>query len=339
MNEAPGIDTVAVTRWLQAHTGVAPPLRFQQITGGRSNLTFLVTGANGERLVLRRPPLGDHPATAHDVLREGRLLRSLAGRVPVPAVLAGCDDSSVTGAPFVVLEHLDGLVLRGRADAAALPPPARRALGPRLVDALLALHRVDPGTLGLGRLAERRDYLGRQLRRWHENWLRTRVRELADLEHAHRWLVANAPEQRRTTLLHGDFRVDNVLLGADGTVLGILDWELSTVGDPLADLGQFLVYWAEPDDEHVALRDPPSRAEGFAGRDELRDRYLAATGDHPADIDYFIVFNWWKTACIVEGVYARMSRGEMGASDRTPESFGEQAAALAAHAARLGYAD
>lgn len=325
-----------VPHWLAAHVpGLRPPVGFARMPGGRSNLTYLVTDATGVRRVLRRPPLGSHAATAHDVLREARLLDGLAGEVPVPAVLAVCADDTVTGAPFVVLEYLDGLVLRDPAGVeASLGVAQRRLVGPALIDAMVALHRVAPDRVGLGALSARRDHVARQLRRWYENWRRGGTRELPDLEVAHARLAESVPEQRRTAVVHGDYRLDNCVLGPSVAVRGILDWELTTVGDPLVDLGQFLVYWAEPADDHTALYTPPTRVPGFSTRAELAERYCAATGEDPAALDYYLAFSWWKTACIVEDVYTRVRRGAMGVTDRSPESFAEQAAALAAQARR-----
>ncbi|QIX26546.1 phosphotransferase family protein [Nocardioides sp. JQ2195] len=330
----PGIDLDRVTEWLAPRLDLVTPLSVQRLAGGRSNLTYLVTDAAGRRIVLRRPPLGNLPRTAHDVLREGRLLRAVGDGVPVPRVLAECADPDVTGAPFIVVEFLDGTVLRDPESAESFPEASRAAVGPALIDAMVSLHAVDPARLGLGDLATRRDYASRQLRRWDENWRRTRTRELPDLERTHTWLVAHAPEQRGSSIVHGDFRVDNCILGDDGRVIGILDWELTTIGDPLADLGQLLVYWAEPDDDFTALHSPPTVVAGYATRDQLKERYLAATGASASDVDFFVTFNWWKTACIVEDVHSRMLRGAMGATDRTPESFGDQARSLAARALR-----
>ncbi|WP_434446917.1 phosphotransferase family protein [Lentzea sp. E54] len=328
-----GITAAVAERLAAALPELRLPVSYTRLTGGRSNLTFLVTDAHGNRWVLRRPPLGDFPATAHDVLREARLLQAVASGVPVPAVLAVCDDLSVTGAPFIVLEYLDGLVLRDPDGArTALPEADRAAVGPALIDAMAGLHSIDPAGLGLGALAGRRDHLARQLRRWHENWRRTATRPLPDLERAHARLAGRVPEQTRTAIVHGDFRLDNCVLGRDGRVLGILDWELTTVGDPLTDLGQFLVYWAEPDDEHTALHAPPTSVPGFGTRDELCARYFDRLGVKPVPMDYHLAFNWWKTACIVENVHTRMAAGAMGSTDRTPESFAEQAAGLAARA-------
>ncbi|MCW3819064.1 phosphotransferase family protein [Micromonospora sp. DR5-3] len=326
----------AVPDWLAKHVpGLRPPIGFTRLPGGRSNLTYLVTDAAGVHRVLRRPPLGSHAATAHDVLREARLLDGLTGEVPVPAILAVCADDSVTDAPFVVMEHLDGLVLRDPAGVeASLSVAQRRLVGPALIDAMVTLHRVDPARVGLGALTARRDHVARQLRRWYGNWRRGGTRELPDLEAAHARLAELVPEQRRTGIVHGDYRLDNCILDPSMAVRGILDWELTTVGDPLVDLGQFLVYWAEPADRQTALYAPPTVVPGFSTRAELAERYCAATGDDPAALDYHLAFSWWKTACIVEDVYARMRRGAMGVTDRSPESFAEQAAALAAQARR-----
>ncbi len=323
-----------VSNWLAAKLPeVTLPLTYRRLTGGRSNLTFLVSDSDGHRWVLRRPPLGDHPKTAHDVVREARLLAGVAGDVPVPAVIAVCEDITVTGAPFVVLEYLDGLALRDPAGVeASLTVAERAAVGPALIDALVALHRVDPARLGLGKLAERRDHVSRQLHRWEENWRRTATRALPDLQQAHALLSARIPEQERSTIVHGDFRLDNCLIDRTGRVHGVLDWELATLGDPLVDLGQFLVYWAEPGDKYTALYAPPTTAPGFTSREELHDQYFQLSGRPVISIDFYLALNWWKTACIVENVYSRMRNNAMGASDRTPESFGEQAAGLAAQA-------
>ncbi|GLZ42893.1 phosphotransferase family protein [Actinokineospora sp. NBRC 105648] len=328
--------TPAVSDWLATALPAArPPFTFTRITGGRSNLTYLVADASGVRRVLRRPPLGEHPANAHDVLREARLLTALRGAVPVPEVLAICSDVEVTGAPFVMLEYLDGLVLRDPSSVqSGLSVVDCAVVGPAVVDALAALHSVDPARAGLGTLADRRDYLPRQLRRWHDNWTRTATRPLPDLARAHDRLVELAPEQLRTGIVHGDFRLDNCLLDRTGTVLGVLDWELTTVGDPLADLGQFLVYWAEPGDSYTALHNPPTVVPGFATRAELAARYFTQLDLAPVSVDYYLAFNWWKTACIVENVYTRMAAGAMGTTERRPASFAAQASALATQAWR-----
>lgn len=333
--------SAAVPEWITSHVeGATSPLTFDRIAGGRSNLTYRVDDSAGNSYILRRPPVGDHAAGAHDVVREANLLRGLQGRAPVPGVVAICDDTAVSGAAFVIQEYVDGLVVRGPADVrTGLIPDQRAAVGPALVDALANLHTVDPADTALARLADRRDHVARQLRRWHANWQQTATRAMPDLERAHAALADRIPAQRRTSVVHGDYRLDNCLLGRQQEVVAILDWELSTVGDPLTDLGQLLVYWAEPDDATTALFAPPTAEPGFSRRSELVELYCAASGDDVADLDFYVAFNWWKTACIVENVYSRMSTGAMGASDRDPESFAAQASRLAEaawrHAQRL----
>lgn len=327
----------AVDAWLlESVPDLAGPLRHELIAGGRSNLTYRTSAADSRTVVLRRPPLGDHPATAHDVLREARILQGLHGHLPVPRVLALEETGTVAGAPLVVLEHLDGTILRSPADVVRLTTEADRGgIGATLVDALVRLHGLGPDVIGLGGLAHRRDFLTRQLGRWHENWQRTRIRELPDLDAAHGRLTAATPEQARTGIVHGDFRLDNCMLDASWNVQGVLDWELTTIGDPLADVGQLLVYWAEADDEARALHDPATVLPGFASRADLLERYCAATDTDPGRLDYYVAYNWWKTACIVEGVYTRVERGDMSGGDRTATSFARQAAALAGRAAAL----
>lgn len=332
---AVGIDAGALTEWFAGHVPAAvAPLEFEQIAGGRSNLTYLVTDAAGRRWVLRRPPLGKIVATAHDVAREADILGRLANTgVPVPAISGVSADGQVNGAPFFVMEHLPGAILRDAADVEAFAPADHRQdLGHALIDVLARLHTVDPADIGWAERAKHRGYIERQLARWTANWEGDRVRELPDIARTRDALARRIPEQHRAAVVHGDFRLDNCLIGADHQVVGVLDWELATVGDPLADLGQFLVYWAEPGDEVTALETPPTLAAGLPTRAELTRRYLDAVDLPEADIDFYVAFNWWKTACIVEGVYTRMSRGSMGRSDRTPESFGKQAERLAAQA-------
>ncbi|WP_182347143.1 phosphotransferase family protein [Tomitella gaofuii] len=341
-----GIAGDAVSAWFAAHVpGASGTLRFTQIAGGRSNLTFAVQGADpAQRWVLRRPPLGRVSGNAHDVVREADVLRRVAGTgVPVPAVLGVCEDPGVNGAPFFVMERVDGAVLR-RPDDFALFPAAeqRRRIALALIDELARLHRADLDRSGWGARAGQRGFIARQLGRWSDNWEADRVRVLADIGRTRDALAAAVPEQQRASVVHGDFRLDNCLIAPDCSITGVLDWELTTVGDPLADLGHFLVYWAQPGDEVTALQNPPTLVEGLPGRDELTGRYLdamrGAVDADAAPIDYYVAFSWWKTACIVENVYTRMARGAMGDADRTPESFALQAERLAARAWELARA-
>lgn len=335
----PGLRANAVSAWFienipDAHGAIT----FDQIAGGRSNLTYLAHDDAGSQWVLRRAPLGMGASRSHDVLREADVLARLVGTaVPVPTVLGRTADAAVTGAPFYVMEHIDGMILRDPASVEASVPVGKRAAFTKsLVTTLATLHAIDPRDVGWSELANRDDYIPRQLRRWSENWAADRVRVVDDIGRSHDRLREAVPRQGPARIVHGDYRIDNCMYRPDGTIRSVLDWELTTVGDPLADLGQLLTYWAEPDDEIRALQNPPTLAEGFPTRDELIEMYIAAAPNTDVtSIRFYIAYNWWKIACIVENVYTRMSRGAMGASDRPPASFADQAERIAAQAWRL----
>ncbi len=311
----PGLDLTVVTPWLVARTGVEPPLSAETVAGGRSNLTYVVTDAQGRRVVLRRPPLHGVLQSAHDVAREHRILTALAATaVPVPRCLGLEEDAELLGAPFYVMEYVEGVVARDSATAAtALSATARAASGPELIDVLVRLHDVDVDAVGLGSLARREGYLQRQLTRWQRQLEQSRTRELPVLAAVHARLSAAIPEQGPATIVHGDYRLDNLLLDPDsGVVQAVLDWELTTLGDPLADLGLLLVYWAQPDDATLPLPDAPTLASGFATRDALIERYARASGRDVSGIGYHVAFGYWKLACILEGVHSRYLAGAYG---------------------------
>ncbi|MBS1699488.1 MAG: phosphotransferase family protein [Actinobacteria bacterium] len=335
----PGLREAAVSAWFaDSVAGVTGSVSFQRIAGGRSNLTYRATDEAGSAWVLRRAPLGMGGSRSHDVLREADVLTRLAGTaVTVPAVAGRTDDVRITGAPFYVMEFVDGIILRDPAAVEAAVPEDRRGDFARsLMSTLAQLHSVDPRDVGWGALAERDDYYARQLKRWSTNWAADRVRVLDDIGRAHDRLTERMPAQGAPGIVHGDYRIDNCVYGPDGAIRAVLDWELTTVGDPLADLGQLLTYWTEPGDDVRALENPPTLAAGFPSRDELVEMYVAASPS--ADVSalrFAVAYNWWKVACIVENVYTRMARGAMGASDRTPASFAAQAERIAAQAWRF----
>ncbi|HET8788261.1 MAG TPA: phosphotransferase family protein, partial [Actinomycetes bacterium] len=275
----PGIDLERVADWFEANVpGVRPPLSFRQIAGGRSNLTYRVEDAARATWVLRRPPLHGVLPSAHDMGREHRVITALAGTpVPVPATFGLCQDPAVTGAPFYVMAHVDGVVPRDEATvAAALDEPARAAAAGSLIDALVALHGVDPDQVGLGELGRRSGYLERQLARWQRQLEQSRTRPLPALDEVHRRLAAHLPVQvGPARIVHGDFRLDNVVLSPAGQVLAVLDWELCTLGDPLADVGLLQVYWAEPGDRTLPLASAPTVMPGFPGRAAVAEAYAA----------------------------------------------------------------
>jgi aminoglycoside phosphotransferase (APT) family kinase protein len=312
-----GIDTAAVGSWLEANVDdLAGPFSYELISGGHSNLTYRVSDAAGRQFVLRRQPLGHILPSAHDMGREFRIISGLAGSaVPVPTPLGLCEDPRVTGGNFYAMDFVDGWILRTPADTERdFPDLAERSpLAHSLIDVLANLHLLDPGDVGLGELGRHDGYIERQLRRWHRQWDDSKTRELPAIDEAHRLLSADVPPQQRVSIVHGDYRLDNVVSGFDAKVAAVLDWELCTLGDPLADLGAVLISWVEDgEDGSYHFGGTPSALPGFPTRAELTDRYAARSGLDLADVRYYIAFNYWKLACIGEGVYARYRAGAMG---------------------------
>ncbi|WP_436771731.1 phosphotransferase family protein [Yinghuangia sp. YIM S09857] len=312
-----GVDPDEVTAWLSERVpSLVPPLAFTPVVGGHSNLTYVVEDRAGTRWVLRRPPLGHVLATAHDMGREHRILAALGdGRtpVPVPPVVGLSPDASVNGAPFYVMEFVAGEVLRS-AEAAtrALDPAGRRRAGEQLADTLAAIHAVDVDAVGLGDLGRREDYIGRQLRRWHRQWDATRLDGVPEIDEVHAALTASVPEQQGATIVHGDFRLDNCIIGPDGSVQAVLDWELCTLGDPLADVGTTLVYWVERGETGDLLPSDGTASEGFIDRTAFCARYAGATGRDLSGIAWYAAFAYWRLACILAGVLDRYTAGAMG---------------------------
>jgi len=338
-----GIHPAGVTAWLEAHTAeVDPPLRFSLIAGGRSNLTYTVTDAAGRRFVLRRPPLGPLLPSAHDMGREHRIIAALAGSpVPVPPLIGLCTDETVTGAPFYVMRFVDGLILRDPAVVEPVPEAIRGAASESLVDVLADLHAVDPDDVGLGDLGRRDGYVERTLRRWRGQFEKSKRREIPLIEAVADRLAADIPAAGPTRIVHGDYRLDNCIVSPDdGAVRAVLDWELCTLGDPLADLGQLLMYWTEPDDDFSALYWAPTRAPGFPGRKDVAARYAARSGRDLSDLDFYVALAYWKGACILEGVYLRYASGQYPATDDSWRSFESvvprMAEAADEHARRAG---
>lgn len=336
-----GIATDAVTAWLaDAVPGIEPPLAFELIAGGRSNLTFAVTDRHGRRLALRRPPTSHVLPTAHDMAREHRIISALGPTpVPVPTALGLCEDPSVNGAPFYVMEFVEGHILRdGPTVEAALDEPARGRAGRSLAETLAALHAVDVDAVGLGDFARRDGYAERQLRRWIGQFRDSHVPGVdtaPPVEAVHARLAAAVPEQRGSAIVHGDYRLDNVVVGADGSVRAVLDWEICTLGDPLADLGLLMVYWTEPGDEAALLGVTPTALPGFPTRDQLVSWYAAASGRDVGDLVYFIAFGYWKLACILQGVYARYVGGAAAGDRSSVDGFAASVVQLAERAAAV----
>jgi aminoglycoside phosphotransferase (APT) family kinase protein len=328
-----GINAASVTAWLVDHVeGVRAPFTFELISGGRSNLTFAVTDAAGRRLVLRRPPMSHVLPTAHDMGREYRIISALRPTpVPVATALGYCDDEAVNERPFYVMDFVDGFVLRGAAEAeAALDERTRRVAGEDLVDVLAAIHHVDVDAVGLGDLARRDGYIERQLRRWHGQFQQSQqqareigvYRPVPLIDEVHRLLADRVPQQHGTAIVHGDYRIDNTVVSAEGRVQAVLDWELCTLGDALADVGTLMAYWSDhavaemsgaPPDAGATAQLAATALPGFPSRAEVADRYAARSGRDLTELGFYVAFAYWKLACILEGVYVRYAAHAMSA--------------------------
>jgi aminoglycoside phosphotransferase (APT) family kinase protein len=340
-----GINATHLERYFADHVeGVDPPLRFSMITGGHSNLTYLVEGANGAKAVLRRPPTGAVLATAHDMAREHRILSGLGdSAVPVPRTLALCEDETVNDAPFYVMRYVEGEVLTTPEQTRqAVPEERREALGTHVVEVLAALHRIEPDDVGLGDLGRREAYLARQLKRWKGQWEKSKTRELREMDEAHRLLEAKRPEQVGAGIVHGDYRMGNFLVdGAGGRIAAVLDWELCTLGDPMADVGYLMNDWNGPGDTRPSASGTGESAVscgGFPSRETMLARYEALTGRDTSGVDYYRAFQYWRLAAIVEGVMARYMKGVMGDGGDV-ERFRRQIDALAGAAVELASSD
>jgi aminoglycoside phosphotransferase (APT) family kinase protein len=303
-----GLRSDAVEQWILSHVdGLTPPLSFEPVGRGRSNLTYLVLDATGRAVVLRRPPLGSLVESAHDLEREhGILSRLAAAGQPVPRPLAFCDDVAVTGAQFFVMERIEGVVADSPESVEdGLSPEARAAVAPALARTLASLHAVDLRAAGLERPGKGGDYAARQVRRWSRQWELTKTRSLPALESVTQWLEARLPPQEAVTIVHGDYTVFNCILGHDGDVRAILDWELSTIGDPVADLAWCVMWWPDDEDGAAPGATPVPLMPGFGRRAELVAEYMAASGRSIAHLGWWRVLSYWKLAVILEGILSR----------------------------------
>lgn len=291
--------------------------RVELLSGGKSNLTYLVTAA-GKELILRRPPLGHVLPTAHDMAREYKVLSALQPTdVPVPRPFHLCSDASVIGAPFYVMERLHGLVVRGQFPPGYADDPAdARKIGEAVIDTLIAIHAVDWQEAGLDGFGHPEDFLERQLRRWRQQWERSATRDMPAMDDLLAALEEKLPSSKDATIVHGDFRTDNCVLdpASPGRVVGVLDWEMSTIGDPLSDLGLTMCYWTERKDA-AQMRDAFSditvtATEGFPTRADLVERYAIATGRDLTDISWYWAFGFFKLAVVLEGIHARYLQGK-----------------------------
>jgi aminoglycoside phosphotransferase (APT) family kinase protein len=310
------IPVSAVVQWL-GRQGITlqVPVSAELISGGRSNLTFLLTDADRQQVVLRRPPMGGVLATAHDMSREWRFMTALGPTaVPVPDVLATTAGPEPLGVPCYAMGYVEGVVLHSAPSAESLNQAARWAFATNLVDTMVALHAVDIDEVGLAGIGKRDDYIGRQLRRWKRQWDQSGSTSIVEVDAAHDMLGRRIPEQTSATIVHGDFRPGNMICSPAGEVRAVLDWELAALGDPLADLAWLLTSWVEADEWSGRAKEdaPPSVLPGFPARSWLLDRYEQRSGADVTSIDYYMGFCSWRSACIAAGVLARYETGAMG---------------------------
>jgi aminoglycoside phosphotransferase (APT) family kinase protein len=322
--------------FLDAHgLGEGEP-EIQPIGDGHSNATYLFE-RGGARFVLRRPPRPPIPPSANDMLRESRVLRGLQGRARVPEVLAVCDDESVIGAPFYVMEMVEGHVVTSEMPAVLDTPAERRNTAYELIDALVEVHGVDWRAAGLEGFGKPDGYLERQLRRFLGLWDHNKTREIPAVESVGAWLSQNLPQSPAATIVHGDYRLGNVLLAPEppARIAAILDWEMSTIGDPLADLGYFCTLYVQHDDPPVGKFElsPVTRQEGWPARAELVARYEERSGRSMTDIRWYQTLALWKSIVFMEGNYKRASSGM--SDDPYLKAFGEGVIELANRAEGL----
>ncbi len=315
-NELPGLDLGALAGYLDRTSPglVTGELSAELIAGGRSNLTYYLTDGSS-RWVLRRPPLGHVLATAHDMSREYRVLYALADTdIPVPGTVTLCTEPEVLGAPFYLMQRVDGVVLRSHRDTGRLGPAACEILGHQLIDVLADLHSLHPEEIGLGDFGRPRGYLARQVSRWRKQLDSSRSREVEGIDDLYTRLADSVPESPRHSLLHGDFRLDNVLVTDSAEpgsrrIAAVLDWEMATLGDPLADLGLFVIY------SRGAGKDDPvsggvTSAPGFPSIDAQIARYADRTGTDVSNLDWYVGLASFKLAVVLEGIHYRFTLGK-----------------------------
>ncbi len=326
MSTPVGADPDVVGPYLAAALG---DQRWQQVTveliaAGMSNLTYVVTpegGSADDAVILRRPPTGAVLATAHDMAREHRVISALGSTaVPVPRTLHLCTDTAVLGAPFYVMEKVAGVhVVDSLPPGYADEPAQRRAIGDGLVDVLADLHAVDPATVGLADFGRPEGFTARQVRRWAKQWDATRDRDRPDMDALAARLAETVPATQRSGVVHGDYRLDNCLLDPDtpGRIRAVLDWEMSTLGDPLTDIGMLFVYWPEAGEDPPAVQSAVTALPGFPTRRDIAERYAQRSGMDLGDVSWYVGFAYFKFAAIVAGIVARSAAGAMAGKDTT----------------------
>jgi len=307
------------------------------LAGGRSNISYKLTDASGSSWVLRRPPLGHIMPSAHDMGREFRVLSGLNSvSFPTPSTRGYCEDESVIGAKFMMMDFIDGRVIESAQTASSLSATQEAEISQELVDTLARLHAVDPAVAGLDQLGKPAGYLQRQVKRWGEQWQITKTRELPEIETLHSWLetaIAKVPESLPTSIVHGDYRIDNVILaGNKSQIVAVLDWEMSTLGDPISDLAISLVYWSQATDtlrKKIPVAEDVTSGLGFWSRQQVLDRYVSQTGLDISHLDECVALACFKLAVIMESIHHRnLSGQQLGAAAGEQSTMGEATVAL-----------
>jgi aminoglycoside phosphotransferase (APT) family kinase protein len=312
------LDLARLQPFLLEHFGHSGPLSIEQFPSGHSNLTYLVRLGSRE-VVLRRPPFGSKVRSAHDMAREYRVLSKLHTAYPVaPNALLYCDDLSILNAPFYLMEPIRGMILRRDPPPdVPFPPETARRLSEAFLDNLARLHRLDYPAIGLADLGRPQGYLERQVKGWIERYHNSKTHDLPEVERISAWLTEQMPASHETALIHNDYKYDNVVLDSDDVtngltkIVGVLDWEMCTLGDPLTDLGTALAYWTDPQDpeEFQEIRSAPTTLPGTLTRAQLVERYAVATGRDPGDMIFYLTFARFKVAVIIQQIYYRYAQG------------------------------
>ena len=311
-----GYNVPAVENWIEHNIAdLSPPLQWTRLEGGHSNLTYQIEDAHGNKAVIRRPPQGVLLPKAHDMSREWSLISALGNTsVPVPKAMGFCESPDITGAWFYVMGLIDGRPLYKAAETREwIPEEKRTLLAHSFIDVLADLHSQDPDEIGLGELGKKENYIGRQLKTWYRSWTSSMQPANYDDPRAHeltQFFMDNMPEQGMARVVHGDYGLHNCLIGPDYKVAAVVDWEISTLGDPLADLAYALNQFPQPGDGITINPDAATAVPGFPARNELAQRYADRTGRDLSKLDFYIGFNRWKSAAISHGVYARYMQGK-----------------------------
>ena len=311
-----GFEIQKVEDWIKENVkGLKPPLKWKKLEGGHSNLTYMINDFEGASAVIRRPPLGKLLPKAHDMSREWALISNLAPTgFPVPKPLGFCDDLDITGALFYVMGFSEGKPLHSAKEASnSIRLDDRATLAYSFIDTLALLHSLDPDEIGLGELGRKEDYIGRQVKTWYRSWMASIEPANYDDKRAHNlqeYFLSSKPDQQTASVVHGDYGFHNCLIGDDAKVSAVVDWEISSLGDPLADLAYTLKSWPEAHGDASSSLDLPSSIDGLPLRKELIDRYQKQTGLNVDQLDFYFGFNHWKSAAIIHGVYARYREGK-----------------------------